>query len=74
MKQDALKIGIETGAKGEIIGYNGVIQKNWFAVGPMRKASEWESTAIREVRKQAESVAQLIADAVNATNDVLTVI
>jgi uncharacterized NAD(P)/FAD-binding protein YdhS len=74
MKQDALKIGIETGIRGEIIGYNGVVQKNWFAVGPMRKASEWESTAIREIRTHAEGVAEFISDLVNSSSDVLTVI
>ena len=74
MQQDALKLGIETGIRGEIICSNGVIQKNWFAVGPLRKASEWESTAIREIRTQAESVATLVADLVNSNSDVLTVI
>lgn len=74
MQQDALKLGIETGTRGEIMGANGVIQKNWFAVGPLRKASEWESTAIREIRTQAESVATLVADLVNSNSDVLTVI
>lgn len=60
MKQDALKLGIETGARGEIIKSNGVVLNHAFAIGPLRKAAEWESTAIREIRTQAENVALAI--------------
>lgn len=61
MKQDDLKLGIATGVRGEIIQRNGVILHNAFAVGPVRKAEEWESTAMREIRTQAENVAISIA-------------
>ena len=61
MKQDDLKLGIVTGVRGEIIQRNGVILHNAFAVGPVRKAEEWESTAMREIRTQAENVAISIA-------------
>ena len=61
MQQDELKLGIVTGARGEIIKANGVVLHNAFGVGPVRKASEWESTAIREIRTHAENVAISIA-------------
>ncbi len=60
MKQDALKLGIETGVRGEIIKSNGVVLNHAFSIGPLRKAMEWETTAIREIRTQAENVALAI--------------
>lgn len=61
MQQDELKIGIKTGVRGEIITANGVVLNNAFCVGPLRKAMEWESTAVREIRTHAENVAFHIA-------------
>jgi uncharacterized NAD(P)/FAD-binding protein YdhS len=50
---------------------NGIVLKNCYAVGPLRKASEWESTAMREIRSQADETAQYIADKVATIHDVL---
>ncbi len=61
MQQDDLKIGIKTGVRGEVIQQNGVVLQNAFCVGPLRKAMEWESTAVREIRTHAENVAFHIA-------------
>lgn len=61
MQQDDLKLGIKTGVRGEIIQQNGVVLQNAFCVGPMRKAMEWESTAVREIRTHAENLAFHIA-------------
>ncbi len=71
MKQDELKLGIETGERGEIIKGNGEVLENAFAIGPLRKAKEWETTAIREIRVQAEETANYIAASVEAMNGVL---
>ena len=69
MQQDGLKLGIRTGARGEIIKNNGVVLHNAFAIGPLRKAMEWETTAIREIRTQAENVALHIAGKAERTNE-----
>ncbi len=61
MQQDELKLGIKTGIKGEVIKQNGVVLTNAFCIGPLRKALEWESTAVREIRTHAENVAFNIA-------------
>ena len=61
MKQDELKLGITTGANGEIIMADGNPLPNTYAIGPLRKATEWESTAIREIKMQAEQLALDIA-------------
>lgn len=57
MQQDDLKLGIVTGADGEIITAGGEPLLNAFAIGPLRKASEWESTAVREIKNQAARLA-----------------
>ncbi len=60
MKQDELLIGIETGEAGEILKQGNTPLQNAFAVGPLRKANEWESIAIAEIRVHAEQTAQAI--------------
>ena len=71
MNQDELKLGIRTGARGEVIKENGVVLQNAFAVGPLRKAMEWESTAMREIRTQAENVALHIAGKTERNNEMI---
>ena len=71
MKQDDLKIGIVTGVRGEIIQNNGVVLQNAFSIGPLRKATEWESTAIREIRMQAEETAAYISSRIELNHEVM---
>ncbi len=63
--QDDLKLGIETGEQGEIINAHHEPLSGCYAVGPLRRACEWETTAIREVRAQAESIASIVASEIN---------
>jgi len=58
--QDELRLGIATVADGALLKKDGSILSNAFAIGPLRKATEWESTAIREIRQQAERTAAII--------------
>ena len=71
MTQDELLLGIKTGVRGEIIRENGVVLQNAYSVGPLRKATEWESTAIREIRLQAEETASRIASRIVLDNEVM---
>ena len=71
MKQDELQLGIKTGVRGEIIRENGVVLQNAYSIGPLRKATEWESTAIREIRLQAEETASHIASRVELNHEVM---
>ena len=71
MKQDELQLGIKTGVRGEIIRENGVVLQNAYSIGPLRKATEWESTAIREIRIQAEETASHIASRVELNHEVM---
>jgi uncharacterized NAD(P)/FAD-binding protein YdhS len=61
MKQDSLQLGIETGPNGEIMTVQDIALPNVYGIGPVRKATEWESTAIREIKIQAEQLALEIA-------------
>jgi len=57
---DPLGFGVETGHDGALIGANGESSGVIFSIGPVRKASLWESTAVPEIRVQAKELAGLI--------------
>ncbi len=54
---DEFGLGVRTGKSGEIITQSGEILHKIYAIGPLRKAAEWESTAMREIVAQANSLA-----------------
>lgn len=56
---DPLRLGLESTPAGEVVGVDGVVP-GLFAVGPPRKGTLWESTAIPEIRTQAAEVARLV--------------
>ncbi len=54
IRKDALGMGLESAADGEICG-------NWlFTLGPLRRGQLWECTAVPEIRKQAFELAERI--------------
>ena len=57
---DCLGLGIETGDFGAVINAAGQASESVFAIGPVRKASLWESTAVPEIRAQAKELAAVI--------------
>ena len=57
---DCLGLGIETGSDGAVIDADGNPSDRIFAIGPVRKASLWESTAVPEIRVQAKALAGLL--------------
>lgn len=54
---DPLRLGIDTLDGGELVGEDGRAVPGLFAVGPPRKGTLWESTAIPEIRAQAAAAA-----------------
>ena len=58
---DTLRLGIETDAQGRLVGSDGAIVPGLFTIGPLRRSSLWESTAIPEIREQASALASLLA-------------
>jgi uncharacterized NAD(P)/FAD-binding protein YdhS len=57
---DPLRIGIATDDHGRLIGTSGRSAANLYALGPLRKATLWETTAVPEIREQALELAERI--------------
>ncbi len=57
VRPDPLALGIDTTDDGALVGDDGDVVRGVFAVGPPRKGTLWESTAIPEIRAQAADVA-----------------
>ncbi|HTF63409.1 MAG TPA: FAD/NAD(P)-binding protein [Edaphobacter sp.] len=57
---DPLRIGISTDNHGCVIGAFGKSTANLYALGPLRKATFWETTAVPEIREQALELAERI--------------
>jgi uncharacterized NAD(P)/FAD-binding protein YdhS len=62
IRVDELGLGIETSSAGRVIAADGGEVANMFAVGTLRKPALWESTAVPELRGQAEEVAAHVLD------------
>jgi uncharacterized NAD(P)/FAD-binding protein YdhS len=53
-------IGLDTSAGGALIGADGSPSPVLFTLGPPRKGNLWETTAVPEIRVQAEELAAAI--------------
>lgn len=58
---DPLRLGLLTTDDGELLAASGEVVEGMYAVGPPRKGTLWESTAIPEIRTQAAQVAARIS-------------
>jgi uncharacterized NAD(P)/FAD-binding protein YdhS len=58
---DPLALGLATTPDGRLVGADGSVVDNLFTVGPARKGTLWESTAIPEIRAQAAEVAATLS-------------
>jgi uncharacterized NAD(P)/FAD-binding protein YdhS len=57
---DPLRLGLDSTPAGEVVGADGEVVPGLYAVGPPRKGTLWESTAIPEIRTQAAEVARAV--------------
>jgi uncharacterized NAD(P)/FAD-binding protein YdhS len=57
---DGLGIGIETGASGAVVDGKGNESRVLFTLGAARRPAFWESTAVPELRVQADSLARTL--------------
>ncbi len=68
LRPDELLLGIETTPEGHAIDADGREVPDLFLVGTLRKSTDWESTAVPELRNQAAAAAEgvlgLLADRV----------
>ncbi len=60
VRPDPLRLGLDTTLDGSVVGEGGVVVPGVYTVGPARKGTLWESTAIPEIRGQAAEVARLV--------------
>lgn len=56
---DPLRLGLASTPDGHVVGADGVVD-GLYAVGPPRKGTLWESTAIPEIRTQAAQVGRAV--------------
>ena len=54
---DPLHLGLETADDGALVDAAGRPSRIIFAIGPVRKGSLWETTAVPELREQAVALA-----------------
>jgi uncharacterized NAD(P)/FAD-binding protein YdhS len=58
LRPDELSLGIDTTPDGKAIAADGKEVPDLFVVGTLRKSTDWESTAVPELRNQAAAVAE----------------
>jgi uncharacterized NAD(P)/FAD-binding protein YdhS len=62
VKADLLGLGILCTPEGQIINAQQQVEEGLWCMGPMRRATLWETTALRELREQAAELAALLAE------------
>jgi uncharacterized NAD(P)/FAD-binding protein YdhS len=64
-KPDPLFLGLDVDRDGSVLNDQDVASRSLFAIGPVRKGSLWETTAVPELRQQASSLAEHIVRVMN---------
>jgi uncharacterized NAD(P)/FAD-binding protein YdhS len=57
-RPDQLSLGLDVDSTGALIDFSGSPSNFLYAIGPIRKGSLWESTAVPELRTQASQLAE----------------
>jgi uncharacterized NAD(P)/FAD-binding protein YdhS len=60
-RPDPLRLGFDVTEACEIVARDGSVSGRLFAIGPLTKGGWWEITAVPDIRRQCQSVAQTIA-------------
>lgn len=63
-RPDPVGLGVYTCPRGALVSSRGAVSHRMFTLGPPRRGQLYETTAIPEIRAQAEQLAQRIADTV----------
>lgn len=61
-RPDPLHLGLDSTAEDAVVGRSGIPSRRLFAVGPPTKASWWEITAVPDIRRQCQDLAQTVCD------------
>jgi uncharacterized NAD(P)/FAD-binding protein YdhS len=57
-RPDALGLGLATDLRSRVLARDGAVQRSLYALGTLARASQWELTAVPELREQARGVAR----------------
>ena len=63
---DPLRLGVACTPEGEVLDVSGQDVPGLHVVGPPRKGTLWETTAVPEIRGQAAALAQRLPERVRA--------
>lgn len=64
-RPDPLFLGLDVDQHGALIDYKGVPSSSLFTIGPTRKGQLWETTAVPEIRQQAEQLGTYLVKALH---------
>jgi uncharacterized NAD(P)/FAD-binding protein YdhS len=67
-RPDRLFLGVDVNEHGALIDYKGTPSHRLYAIGPVRKGCFWETTAVPEIRTQAATLAEHLADIFQRSN------
>ena len=60
LQTDALGLGLRCDAQGALLGTDGRTATGLYTLGPPRKGQLWETTAVPDIRVQAQALARLV--------------
>jgi uncharacterized NAD(P)/FAD-binding protein YdhS len=66
VRPDPLRLGLDVTGNCALLNRQGAISRRMFAVGPMTKGTFWEMTAVPDIRRQTEKLAEYLAGLVKA--------
>jgi uncharacterized NAD(P)/FAD-binding protein YdhS len=66
VRPDALRLGLDVTGNCALLDRSGAISRRLFAVGPVTKGAFWEMTAVPDIRRQTEKLAEYLAGLVKA--------
>jgi uncharacterized NAD(P)/FAD-binding protein YdhS len=66
VRPDPLRLGLDVTGNCALLNREGAISRRLFAVGPVTKGTFWEMTAVPDIRRQTEKLAEYLAGLVKA--------
>ncbi len=66
VRPDPLRLGLDVTGNCALLNKAGAISRRLFAVGPVTKGAFWEMTAVPDIRRQTEKLAEYLAALVKA--------
>jgi uncharacterized NAD(P)/FAD-binding protein YdhS len=66
VRPDPLRLGLDVTGNCALLNRDGAISRRLFAVGPVTKGTFWEMTAVPDIRRQTEKVAEYLAGLIKA--------